>query len=309
MKNRIQIFSVLVFLLVLASNLYGQEEWVVPETQKNKLSKFEFDDQARQEGEALYQTNCKSCHGDPGMGNYLTTLDPQPSDPSGEKIQANLDGELYYKLRTGRGQMPSFRMVLTPNQIWQVVAYLRSFNDAYVQEIAEVIEGMESRWDEIEIMLSINEGTGDVQADVKGFEESGISPVPGVEIQLFAKRTFGNLLLEEGQTDDQGVAIFTGPKDLPGSPEGKISLIARLADEERYGTVVKDTSLAVGLPLTPVSLVKERAMWNSLQKAPIWLLALYIGGVLVVWGFIFFVMVELRSIFKIGQYFEKEKEN
>ena len=99
MKNRIQIFSVLVFLLVLGSGLYGQGEWIVPEAQKVKLSKFEFDDQSRQAGEAFYQTNCKSCHGDPGQANFLTTLSPQPGDPASEKFQSNLDGELYFSSR------------------------------------------------------------------------------------------------------------------------------------------------------------------------------------------------------------------
>ena len=133
--------------LFVGSSLFAQEEWVVPDAQKVKLSKFEFDDQSRQAGEAFYQTNCKSCHGDPGQANFLTTLTPTPTDPASETFQANLDGELYYKIRTGRGQMPSFRMVLTPNQVWQLIAYLRSFNDSYSQEIAVILEGMESRWD------------------------------------------------------------------------------------------------------------------------------------------------------------------
>lgn len=307
MKNSIQIFSILLILLLVGSGLFAQEEWLVPEAQKAKLSKFEFDEQSRQAGDVLYQTNCKSCHGDPGQANYLTTLTPTPTDPAGEHFQSNLDGELYYKIRTGKGQMPSFRMVLTPNQIWQLIAYLRSFNESYIQEIAEIIEGMESKWDEIEIKLSVYGERGDIKADVTGFEESGTSPVPGVEIQLFSKRTFGNLLLEEGLTNDQGVALFNAPKDLPGNSEGQINLLARLTDEERYGTVVQDTILAVGLPLSPVSLVEERAMWNVFKKAPVWLLLAYFIGVLIVWGLIFFVMVELRSIFKIGQYFEKHE--
>jgi len=307
MKNGKLSCLILAFLLAPLQGIFAQDEWVVPENEKGRLSKFEFDNQAVEAGEELYLFNCRSCHGMPGQGNYLATLDPIPGDPATEKIQQNTDGELYYKLKTGRGQMPSFRNVLSPNQIWQVIAYLRSFNDSYVQEIAKAIEGMELKWEDIEIILSLAADTG-IQAEVRGFEATGPSPVPDADIQLFAVRTFGNLLLEEQVTNENGIAVFAKPEELPGDPEGKIEVLARLTDEETYGTIAKDTVMTVGMPLTPVSLTKERALWNSLKKAPVWVLASYIGGVLLVWGFIFLVMVDLRSIFKIGQYFEKEDE-
>jgi len=163
------------------------------------------------------------------------------------------------------------------------------------------------KWEDIEILLSLTGSPGGIEAIVTGMEDTGPSPVPGAEIQLFAKRSFGNILLEEGVTNDIGKAVFSHPDDLPGDLEGKLDIMVRLADDETYGTVTKDSAMAVGLPLSPVSLVEERAMWNIMKKAPIWILATYIIGFLVVWGLIFFVMVELRSIFKIGQYFEKEE--
>lgn len=307
MKNRKLPLLIITLLLITFFPIKAQEEWIVPDNEKDKLSKTEFNDQDRQAGEGLYNINCKSCHGDPGQGNYLASLVPTPGDPATEKIQHNTDGELYYKIKTGRGQMPSFRNVLSPNQIWQVVAYLRSFNDSYVQQIAKVIEGLALKWDDIEILLS-SLGEQGIEAKVMGMEETGPSPVPGADIQLFAIRSLGNLLLEEAVTDDNGVAVFTRPEDLPGNPEGEIEILARLTDEEYYGTVVKDTMMNVGMPLTPVSLTQERAMWNTLWKIPYWILATYVIGVLLVWGFIFLVMIELRSIFKIGQYSEKEDQ-
>lgn len=292
-------------LLLLSSfEIMGQDEWVVPENEKSKLANFEFDDQARAAGEELYMFNCRSCHGVPGQGNYINLV-PSPGDPATDNIQNNLDGELYYKLRIGRGQMPSFRNVLSSSQIWQVIAYLRSFNDSYVQEIARKIEGEGIQWEDIEIIISILEGSGDIEARVAGSGETGPGPVPGAEIQLFAKRAFGNLLIEESVTNEKGIALFSKPEDVPGDPEGKVDILARLVNEEKYGTVIKDTAMTVGVPVKAVSLVEKRALWNSLSKAPYWVLISYILSVLVVWGLIFLIMVELRSIFKIGQYFEK----
>lgn len=308
MNNRKLPYLLLTVFLITVTGSFAQEEWIVPENDKGKLSKFEFDEQAKTTGEAIYMINCKSCHGTPGKGDFLTTLVPMPSDPAGESIQSNMDGELYYKIRIGRGPMPSFKNVLTPNQIWNLIAYLRSFNNSYIQEIAQRIEGMELKWEDIEILLSVLGESKGIQAKVVGMEASGTSPVPGADIQLFAKRTFGNILIEESVTNDQGIAQFTSPEDLPGDPEGNLQLLARLTDEETYGSITKDTAMIVGMPLVPVSLVAKRAMWNKLAMAPYWVLITYIAGVLIVWGLIFFVMVELRSIFKIGQYFESKHD-
>ncbi|MCK7540496.1 MAG: hypothetical protein MZV63_61190 [Marinilabiliales bacterium] len=50
----------------------------------------------------------------------------------------------------------------------------------------------------------------------------------------------------------------------------------------------------------PVSLVAQRAMWNNVRKAPVWVILSYGLGVLAVWGFIFLVMMKLRDIYTVG---------
>ena len=102
-----KIFIILLIQLS-AFSLFAQE-WVVPADKKGKLSPFAFTDETRKTGEALYNLNCKSCHGTPGMGNFQATLKPQPADPATDKIQHNIDGELFYKVTQGRGPMPSFK--------------------------------------------------------------------------------------------------------------------------------------------------------------------------------------------------------
>jgi mono/diheme cytochrome c family protein len=123
--------------MMLPSFVRGQE-WVVPDDRKGRLSTFPFIDETRKEGEWFYRINCQSCHGDPGENNYIALV-PPPGYPATEKIQRNSDGEIFYKLSVGRGQMPSFRSVLTTGEIWKVVSYLRSFNSSYVQRVMQVI--------------------------------------------------------------------------------------------------------------------------------------------------------------------------
>jgi len=55
------------------------------------------------------------------------------------------------------------------------------------------------------------------------------------------------------------------------------------------------------MPFTAVSLTEKRAMWNSMNKAPYWIIFSYFIAVLAVWGLIFYVLLQLRTIFMLGK--------
>jgi len=42
-------------------------------------------------------------------------------------------------------------------------------------------------------------------------------------------------------------------------------------------------------------------MWNVVSKAPVWLLLAYTIAVLVAWGFIIYVFLQIRVIFLAGK--------
>lgn len=288
-----------ILLSVLISSSLFAQDWIVPDDQKTKRADFEFTEASVEAGAALFLTNCKSCHGMPGENNFIPLV-PPPGDPASDKVQHNNDGELYYKLREGRGQMPSFKNILSIQQIWEVISYLRSFNENYIQEVA--IAAANNRWSDIQIALTLLEAEKQLRAQVSGMEGELRTPVAGAEVKLLVQRRFGNLAIGEPvMTNGEGVALFKAPTDLPGDPEGNLALIAQMNNEEEFGLVKTEVVLQAGLPLTPVSLREKRAMWNTVQKAPIWIILTYSLGVLTVWSFIMFVMLQLRSIFKLGE--------
>ncbi len=291
------------FCVLISSSLLAQD-WIVPDDQKAKLAKSEFTETDIESGAALFLANCKSCHGMPGEANSIALI-PPPGDPADEKFQKNNDGELYYKIREGKGQMASFKNILTIQQVWEVIAYLRSFNPDYIQEIA--LAAANNRWTDIQIILTLLEAEHKLRAEVSGMEGENRTPVAGAEIRLTAERYFGKLQIGEVLTTNaSGVALFAAPSDLPGDQEGNLSLLAQLNNEEEFGLVQTSAVLQAGEPHTPVSLTAERSMWNISRKAPIWLILTYSIGVLVAWGFIFYVMGLLRSIFKLGELEENQ---
>jgi mono/diheme cytochrome c family protein len=293
-------FITAALFIILAPAFSWGQDWVVPEDRKGRLSTFPFDDETRKGGEKIYTTNCISCHGTPGKGNYLNLV-PPPGDPATDKIQRNSDGEIFYKVTTGRGQMPSFRNVLTGDDIWTVISYLRSFNKNYIQKVMQVITSSAYPGAVIRMTMGFNLTDSTVFINAMAYDEKKSVPVVGAGVRLFAHRYFGMLPVdEEKTTDESGNAAFRVPADLPGDAEGNILFSAKFTDEETFGTVTKDTSLSAGVVTIPVSLLENRAMWNNVRKAPVWVILSYTLGVLAVWGFIFIVMMKLRDIYTVG---------
>ncbi len=286
-------------LMLLPSLLRGQD-WVVPEERRGRLSTFPFTDETRKEGERLYTINCMSCHGTPGKNNYIALV-PSPGDPATEKIQRNNDGEIFHKVSVGRGQMPSFRSVLTTDEIWKIVSYVRGFNRSYIQKVMPVITS--AAYPGAVISMSLAYSTADrlVTVTALATDEAKSVPVTNAGVRLFASRYFGMMPVDEEKlTDINGAAAFSIPADFPGDTAGNVSFSAKFTDEEIFGVVAKDTVMKAGAVTIPVSLVAQRAMWNSVRKAPVWVILSYGIGVLAVWGFIFLVMMKLRDIYTVG---------
>jgi len=291
--------GVIICLMLLPSFARGQD-WVVPDDRKGRLSTFPFTDDTRKEGEKLYQVNCHSCHGDPGRNNFIA-LQPPPGDPATEKIQRNSDGEIFHKVSAGRGQMPSFRSVLTTDEIWKVVSFIRSFNRSYVQKVMQVITSSAYPGAIISMKLAYDEAAKQVLVFAYATSETGTVPVTGAGVRLLAARYFGKMAVDEEKTTDvNGVATFSVPEGLRGDTAENIGFSAMFTDEATFGSVSKDTVLMAGMPVIPVSLTANRAMWNTVRKAPVWIILAYGLGVLAVWGFIVLVMFKLRDIFTVG---------
>ncbi len=279
---------------------HGQQnpKWLVPPDDAARLSSFKFDGEVVARGKMHFERNCAVCHGTPCLANYVVLV-PSPGDVCSKESQANTDGMLFYKIANGLGAMPSFRNVLSETEIWEVVAYVRSFNPAYAQEIAKQIAEGTFDGSDLKILLQFLEATQQIKAQVSGVRHGEKIPVTNAEINLFARRAFGNLLIDGAKrTNDEGVALFETSKNLPGDTAGMVRFFAKLQNEALYGTVEADTSLMAGVPKFPVNYREKRAMWNTREKAPFWLLVLFPLLVAGAWAYIALIV---RNIFQISE--------
>ena len=79
-------------------------------------------------GNQLFQTNCKHCHGAEGLGDGPAGayFDPPPQPMQGERVTDRSDGEIYWILANGSGNMPKFGHLLAPEERWELILFIRS---------------------------------------------------------------------------------------------------------------------------------------------------------------------------------------
>jgi mono/diheme cytochrome c family protein len=106
----------------------AQGAWEAPAAEKAKKNPLPADAATLAQGKKVAEVNCVSCHGAKGKGDgaAAVALNPKPADWTSKKVQAESDGEIFWKLSTGRGAMPSWKF-LPENDRWALVRYIRSF--------------------------------------------------------------------------------------------------------------------------------------------------------------------------------------
>jgi len=114
--------------LAWGGGAWAQTPWTAPESEKKKKSPIAASAKVAEQGKKLSQANCVSCHGATGKGDGVAAvaLNPKPADWTSKKIQAETDGELFWKITNGRGAMPAWRH-LPESDRWALVQHIRTF--------------------------------------------------------------------------------------------------------------------------------------------------------------------------------------
>jgi mono/diheme cytochrome c family protein len=104
--------------------------WAAPAKAKKVKNPVPNAKESRSRGHKIYLEKCVSCHGVKGDGREETakTLVPRPPDFTDLHMMKEMtDGEIFWKITTGKGAMPSYHKELTEMERWDLVHYVRSF--------------------------------------------------------------------------------------------------------------------------------------------------------------------------------------
>ncbi|MEP7375433.1 MAG: c-type cytochrome [Chitinophagaceae bacterium] len=106
-------------------------EWQAPDDAHKLINPLAGNPAEFQKGKQLFNSYCASCHGELGFGNGPARgpLGVKPANFHQEKIKSESAGDLFWKLSTGRKDMPSFEKILSKEQRWQLVSYIQNIPD------------------------------------------------------------------------------------------------------------------------------------------------------------------------------------
>ena len=109
-----------------SGNAYTHE-WMAPKEFGEKKNPVQYGDMSITRGKEVYLDNCAACHGDHAEGLQAEEVSLKTGPPNlVKRLATHTDGDFFWKIQKGRGDMPSFEDDLGADEIWDVINFLRS---------------------------------------------------------------------------------------------------------------------------------------------------------------------------------------
>ena len=118
--------------------------------------------------------------------------------------------------------------------------------------------------------------------------------IPSTKIDVYVKSLFNPLLVGSATTDSLGMARLEFPNDLPGDQEGDIAVLAKINEDDNYGTILKEGEVSWGIPYAPEE-VEQRGLGDT--DAPLWMVYTLIVLLSAVWFhymYVIFMIIKIK---------------
>ena len=118
--------GLLLLALALVSLMFVQRNLVLAAFQANP---YQGSSESVARGEQIWTSNCLSCHGPDGVGDGPASalLAKRPKDLTMVASPPIFpDGIMAFRIAKGKNTMPAWQDSLTPDQIWDLVSFIRS---------------------------------------------------------------------------------------------------------------------------------------------------------------------------------------
>lgn len=287
--------NLLIVVVLLFSVQQGiSQEWLVPADKQNVKNPLEYNLENVKKGKEIYMRECKSCHGEPGKNNALA-LTPAPPDIASKTMQKNSEGELFYKLSTGKGIMPKFEATLSENDRWLLVNYISNFNPKRTPVLVAappVKASLSAKVDADKKLVTVF-----AEFKNKKGEKEKLTETP---VNICIERAFGNLPVGQVITNDNGAADFKIPENIIGDKEGFVTFIVSLGEGFEAKKVVLEKA-KVGTPKETPKLIRKGVIWSTNNNIPMWMLLSYLGAIGGAWITIGYVVFQILRVKKLSK--------
>ena len=222
--------------------------------------------------------------------NEETTHNHKTGDGWLGTLPLDFDGKASYELTSGAGNLGSGK------HEFKFIIKMKGDKN-YADKEEEIIIKDAS----ITISISTKDTLKMVTAKLTEWKEDGTeAPVAGAELKLSIKRTF-SLFPFGGDltTDKNGEVTASLPNDVIGEANGTLIVVARIEENESFGTV--QVSKAIPWNILPkVKIENKRNLWSTGKNAPYSLVLASVSIIFLTWGIIAYLVTRLFKIYKIG---------
>ena len=132
-------------------------------------------------------------------------------------------------------------------------------------------------------------------------DQTGL-PIEELDLFFYVQRTFSLLPIGDpfNTTDENGVVEVEFPTDLPGDTEGNVTIVVKIIESDIYNDFSLETVKNWGIPTIQLDESEEkRSLWAAAANAPISLVLIVSGMILVIWYIISYIIFILYKISKI----------
>lgn len=303
MKNILNILSIISISLLIMGQVQAQQ-WTIDPELKDASLKVAYDESNIDAGKAVYDKNCKVCHLDMVVVDINDRAPGTPPNLANQEFQnGNTDGEIFCKVSHGNGStMPPYESMISEDDRWKVIAYMRSYCATYEPAnmenteptvVAEKFEGTISK-----MTLTFDKEAHMVSALLEGKDSIGNKVIPkNVKVSIYVKRYFGQLpLCTDEKTDDKGM-VSVALMDVVADTSGYVTLIAATSD----GKITAEQYVQINEGWTWINPLDGTHLWATRDKTPIWLMIMYFGGTLLVMGVIGWSVLQLFRIWNLRE--------
>jgi len=103
-------------------------EYKIPPEAANRVNPVKPSPESLAKGKKIYGYDCAVCHGKNGDGKgEITDFKNMPDFTDPAALKNRSDGDLYYVIDKGKGDMPPEGARAKPDDLWNLVNYVRSF--------------------------------------------------------------------------------------------------------------------------------------------------------------------------------------
>ena len=252
------VYSITLFLLAL---LLGGTGALAQKKTKTRLKAYyeKLPDNYKQLTFMLIKGSGKQMSGVAGAGIKLTLLNQEGEVPL-TTLTTNAAGEALLRIEPGYS--------LPVDEKGYTVIMARYAGHDSLKAAKKKLKFMDLTLD---LAFAVVDSVKQITAAAYQFDSLGNkNPVPGLKLSIGVERLYSNLYLQKVKTGTDGTVTIEFPDDIPGDSTGAITVIARVNENKKFGTVTKTARINWGTVVDYTIVANGRSLFGD--EAPLWMI-------------------------------------